>query len=123
MNLRLEVWLIAVNLFAKGGEFVPASLLRDCLGDIREKEVDPDSLKRPDASIAALTDRELQVLDMVSAGCSNRAVASRFNLSEHTIKAHVHNIIRKLKAPNRTAAAAMYLENMRKVAGATNAFA
>lgn len=123
MNLRLEVWLLAVNLFARGGEFVPASLMRDCLSDIREKEVEPDSVKRPNASIATLTDRELQVLDMVSSGCSNRAVASRFNLSEHTIKAHVHNIIRKLKAPNRTAAAAMYLENMRKVAGVTNAFA
>lgn len=118
MNLRLEVWLLAVNLFVMGGEFVPASLLRTQLRAANKKETPQNTLSPVKADIDSLTERELQVLEMVSAGSSNRTIALRFSLSEHTIKAHVHNIIRKLNASNRTAAAATYLEAMRAAAGA-----
>mgnify|MGYP000046382199 CR=1 FL=1 len=117
MNLRLEVWLLAVNLFVMGGEFVPASLLNSQLRAAKKKEVRESSLTSVKADIGSLTERELQVLEMVSAGSSNRTIALRFSLSEHTIKVHVHNIIRKLNASNRTAAAATYLEAIRAAAG------
>lgn len=107
MNLRLEIWLLTVDLFLRGGEFVPASFLRPHWRSAQpvEKEVVKPRLE---TRIAALTEREREVLEMVSAGCSNRIIAARCGLSEHTVKVHVHNIIRKLKAPNRTAAAAIF---------------
>ncbi len=47
---------------------------------------------------------------MVSHGAQNKLIAVKLNLSEHTIKVHLHNIIKKLGARNRTAAAAIFLE-------------
>ncbi|WP_407649058.1 LuxR C-terminal-related transcriptional regulator [Devosia algicola] len=41
-------------------------------------------------------------------GCKTRSLPPRWSLSEHTVKVHVHNIIRKLKVHNRTQAAAVF---------------
>ncbi len=59
--------------------------------------------KRP---AGPLTRRELQVLALVSAGRSNRQIASNLVVSEHTVHRHVANILRKLGAPTGGAAAA-----------------
>lgn len=53
-----------------------------------------------------LTGREQQVLMLVSAGRSNREIASALVVSEHTVHRHVANILRKLGEPTRAAAAA-----------------
>ena len=55
-----------------------------------------------------MTARELQILEMVSRGLQNKLIAAEFRLSEHTVKIHLHNIITKLGAHNRTEAAARY---------------
>ncbi|UVK40229.1 LuxR C-terminal-related transcriptional regulator [Mesorhizobium sp. AR10] len=122
MNLPLEIWLLAFRLLLRGGEFVPISVARLSLRPARNGAADIASGGLSPPTIAALTERELQVLEMVSMGCSNSVIALRFSLSENTIKVHVHNIISKLNARNRTAAAAKYLESTRKSAGATNVF-
>lgn len=115
MNLRLETWLLALRLLLRGGEFAPISFARSHLNRARQKVIEPPSGERAGGtSLSVLTERELQVLQMVSTGCPNRVIAERFSLSEHTIKVHVHNIIRKLRARNRTAAAALYLESTAK---------
>lgn len=57
-------------------------------------------------SSGILTTRELDVLRLVSAGRSNREIASVLVLSEHTVHRHVANILRKLGEPTRAAAAA-----------------
>ena len=115
MNLRLETWLLALRLLLRGGEFAPISFARSRLDRARQKTAEfPPGDRAAGALISVLTERELQVLQMVSTGCPNRVIAERFSLSEHTIKVHVHNIIRKLGARNRTAAAALYLESVGK---------
>ena len=53
-----------------------------------------------------LTDREREVLALVAAGKSNRAIATNLFISEHTVARHVQNILGKLNVPSRTAAAA-----------------
>lgn len=57
-----------------------------------------------------LTVRELEVLAMVARGHQNKIIAADLGLSEHTVKIHIHNIIRKLGVHNRTEAAAIYFE-------------
>jgi DNA-binding NarL/FixJ family response regulator len=116
MNLRLETWLLALRLLLRGGEFAPIALARSQLHRNAQQEAASVPADRGRATVAGLTERELQVLQMVSTGCPNRVIADRFSLSEHTVKVHVHNIIRKLKARNRTAAAAIYLEAMARPA-------
>jgi DNA-binding CsgD family transcriptional regulator len=53
-----------------------------------------------------LTPRELQVLRLVAAGETNKAIASKLCLSEKTIDRHVSNIFSKLDVPSRAAATA-----------------
>jgi DNA-binding NarL/FixJ family response regulator len=53
----------------------------------------------------------MQILEMVSRGLQNKAIAAEFNLSEHTVKIHLHNIISKLGIHNRTEAAARYRDH------------
>jgi DNA-binding NarL/FixJ family response regulator len=56
-------------------------------------------------SETGLTPRELEILEAVARGLSNRAVGSELFLSDQTVKFHLHKIYRKLKVANRTEAA------------------
>lgn len=51
-----------------------------------------------------LSKREIQVLDCLAQGKSNRAIAGRLHICEATVKYHVHAILNKLHASNRTEA-------------------
>lgn len=55
---------------------------------------------------APVTTRERDVLVLLATGLTNRQIADRLVLSEHTVHRHVTNILRKLELPSRTAAAA-----------------
>lgn len=55
----------------------------------------------------SLTRRELEVLQMLAAGLSNKEVAARLNISEHTAKFHVASILGKLGAGSRTEAVSL----------------
>jgi DNA-binding CsgD family transcriptional regulator len=67
-----------------------------------------DSLTRRAASVDdhGLTARELQVLRLVAAGETNKAIAAELVLSERTVDRHVSNIFTKLGVSSRTAATA-----------------
>jgi LuxR family maltose regulon positive regulatory protein len=58
-----------------------------------------------------LSERELAVLARISAGDSNKLIARAFDLSPHTVKRHVANILTKLDLASRGQAAAWYREN------------
>ena len=53
-----------------------------------------------------VTPREREVLGLLAEGLTNREIAERLVVSEHTVHRHVANILRKLGLPSRTAAAA-----------------
>jgi two-component system nitrate/nitrite response regulator NarL len=55
----------------------------------------------------ALTDRERQIMRLVSEGLSNKEIGRRLNIAEGTIKVHLHHIFQKLDIGNRTALAAL----------------
>jgi DNA-binding CsgD family transcriptional regulator len=57
-----------------------------------------------------LSSRELEILELVAAGQTNREIAQRFWVTETTVKFHLTRIYRKLGVKNRTAAA-MWLQN------------
>jgi len=60
---------------------------------------------------AGLTGRELEVLRLVAAGNSNRAIAEKLVLSEKTVARHVSNIFTKLGLSSRSAATAYAYEH------------
>src|ERR1700743_1658554 len=49
-----------------------------------------------------LTEREIQVLTMIGDGNSNKIIADKLNITEHTVKGHVKSILSKLGASDRT---------------------
>lgn len=50
---------------------------------------------------AILSDRELEILQWIAEGWSNRQIADHLYLSPHTVKNHVHNILKKLRVQRR----------------------
>jgi DNA-binding NarL/FixJ family response regulator len=59
----------------------------------------------PAPLVEELTPRELEVLQLLAEGLSNRAIAYQLDISEHTVKFHVNAILGKLEAQSRTEAA------------------
>jgi DNA-binding NarL/FixJ family response regulator len=55
--------------------------------------------------LARLSGRERQILGLVARGLTNPDIAKQLDLSDHTVKRHVANILLKLDLPSRTAAA------------------
>lgn len=66
---------------------------------------------RTSDSPGGLTSRELEVLRLLAAGKSNRAIADNLVISTHTVARHVQNIFTKLGVASRTAAAAYAFEH------------
>ncbi|WP_392532248.1 response regulator transcription factor [Nostoc sp. C117] len=57
--------------------------------------------------IKTLTPREIEVLQLLTSGLSNKAVAQQLHISEHTVKFHISSIFQKLDVSTRTEAVAV----------------
>jgi len=62
------------------------------------------------AAIEALTDRELEVLQLLALGYANKKIALDLSISEHTVKFHISSIYGKMGAGNRTEAVRIGLQ-------------
>lgn len=62
------------------------------------------TLTAPEGSDGELTKREIQVLELVAQGLSNREIALNLRISTHTVESHIKNIYRKLAVRNRSSA-------------------
>jgi DNA-binding NarL/FixJ family response regulator len=104
--------LVALACRALGDDDAAALELDAARASFRDLRAAPDLAHAdslaPDARDDAhgLTARELQVLRLVAAGHTNRAIASELVLSERTVDRHVSNIFAKLGVGSRTAATA-----------------
>ncbi len=70
-----------------------------------------DTTDAQDHPSERLTDRELQLLQLVSQGLSNRAIAQKLSISHNTVKYHLKNILQKLNVQNRTEAVAIAIRD------------
>jgi LuxR family maltose regulon positive regulatory protein len=64
------------------------------------------SAPSPQPLVEPLTDRELEVLQLIAAGMTNQEIAARLTVSVNTVKTHARNLYGKLDAGNRTQAVA-----------------
>lgn len=74
---------------------------------VREVLVEaPASFTRDDRKLESLgiTPRELEILELIAQGLSNREIAERVNVSENTVKTHSSRVFMKLGARRRTQA-------------------
>jgi two-component system, NarL family, nitrate/nitrite response regulator NarL len=61
--------------------------------------------------LTVLTDRERQIMALVSEGLSNKEIGRRLNIADGTIKVHLHHIFQKLEISNRTVLAALAISH------------
>jgi DNA-binding NarL/FixJ family response regulator len=103
-SVEAEVAFAALMLIKAGGTYIPAHERRSATGkpDIR---VEDDRRGLPVE--LDLTPRELSVLDLLREGKPNKLIAAGLNMEESTVKVHVRNILKKLRAANRTEAASV----------------
>ena len=69
------------------------------------ESVYPDSAPETNIGIARsseLTERELEVLKLMTTGIPNAAIAGKLKISENTVKNHIHNMLEKTGCSNRT---------------------
>ncbi len=91
----------AVTLAATLQAIVQGLLVLDSsFADAISPTIDNESLPL----VEALTGRELEVLQLLAEGLSNKAIALQLGISDHTVKFHVNAIMGKLDAQNRTEA-------------------
>lgn len=91
--------------------------------DGADESVRPNPPPQPpeaDPRLAALTDREREVLKWVSQGDSNKAIAIRLGVQEVTVKAHLRQIFTKMQVFNRTQAASLALRLLERDTDTTN---
>jgi len=94
-----------ILLAAAGSPAFSAPALKRLLGSFRPQPA-PEKL-------AQLTPAETRVLELTARGEGTKEIASLLNLSVHTVYLYNKRILKKLGVPNRTAAAAYYLEATR----------
>ncbi|SFI60126.1 regulatory protein, luxR family [Phyllobacterium sp. CL33Tsu] len=112
-SLKLDIWLAVVWLLLNGGEYYPSTIVRSMEKTAPAKSQGANGQAKSAAGpMKSLTIREHQILELLSEGLQNKIIADRLALSEHTVKVHVHNLIRKLRVHNRTQAAAIYRDSI-----------
>lgn len=99
-NVRPPELIDAIEQVVQGGAIITQNLAPRLLDDLVEERAEAES------SPTALTARERDVLELVSAGFSNREIAAKLFVSENTIKTHLRNIMDKYHFKNRAQAAA-----------------
>jgi DNA-binding NarL/FixJ family response regulator len=89
----------AVRSLARGEAVCPARLCKflfDFVADQASELPDVGTKARP-----GLTRREQQLIPLIGRGLTNKEIASQLNLSEQTIKNHIHRILHKVGVENR----------------------
>ncbi|WP_246670197.1 LuxR C-terminal-related transcriptional regulator [Bradyrhizobium stylosanthis] len=104
-----DTMLRSLRLMAKRGVLLQQS-------DLSPADKGADSTKI-EKMMELLTQRERQIVRLVSEGMSNKEIARKLNLSQGTVKVHLYNIFQKLEITNRTVLATIALLQRTSVFG------
>ncbi len=94
----------SLRLVMSGGTFIPHNVLMEIAektAGLIEKECQNDA-PFDSAVFSSFTPRQLEVLDLLRKGKSNKFIAYELGMQECTVKTHVREIMTKLQATNRT---------------------
>lgn len=104
----------AIRVVSEGGSYLHPKVTHNLVADYRkiaaENELHGGGVlfSKP---LHLLTKRECEVLQLLSEGKSNRAVAESLEISEKTVKNHVSNILQKMSVKDRTQAVVTAIKN------------
>lgn len=98
----------AIEAAAGGEVLLDPDLTRAVLKRIRDVSERP-----PQKGMEALTSRELEILELIAKGMTNKEIAAALYLSDKTVRNYVSSILEKLDISHRTQAAIFFIENRR----------
>lgn len=94
----------AIDVVISGNTYIQPSLLPALNESMEDYALDKERIE-------CLTKRELDVLRLISEGCSNKKISDELTISERTVKNHISNIFRKIDVEDRTQAAVFAIRN------------
>ncbi|ACK68634.1 two component transcriptional regulator, LuxR family [Gloeothece citriformis PCC 7424] len=113
-NISIDLLLEAIKATYEGNSWLDPAIARIVISQVQTPNLKTEKGNNP-ASVEAennqsvenysLTDRELEVLQLIVDGYSNAAIADQLFITVGTVKTHVRNILNKLCADDRTQAA------------------
>ena len=94
----------AIDVIISGNTYIQPSLLPALNESMEDYALDKEKIE-------CLTKRELDVLRLISKGCSNKKISDELKISERTVKNHISHIFRKIDVEDRTQAAVFAIRN------------
>ncbi len=101
-DATLDDFVRTINAVAEGTTVLPPALAGTLFSQISQRVV-----KRGQAVAAVrMTQREREIISLITEGLSNKEIARRLHIAMHTVKSHVHNVLEKLALHTRLEIAA-----------------
>lgn len=111
-NISIELLLEAIKATHEGNAWLDPAIAKIVISQVQSpplkitQNIEPiESEPNPSMETYSLTERELEVLQLIVDGYSNAAIAEKLFITVGTVKTHVRNILNKLCADDRTQAA------------------
>ena len=94
----------AINTVYNGEKFIQPSLIPLLNSKLIARDLDKEKVEK-------LSDREIEVLKLVSIGMFNKEIGKKLDISERTVKNHTSSIFKKIDCTDRTQAAVFAIRN------------
>ena len=105
-DINPEKLITVIESIAEGGMWLDPAVAKIVTGRIISYEKISGQIKMQEdqRKLSPLTDREIEILQLLADGLSNVDIASKLSVSQHTVKSHICNILQKLSVDDRTQA-------------------
>jgi len=104
-------FLASLEGLARGEAAMTRATMTQVLQAFSQQDEVKDSKAKKKIKSDLLTEREIELLQLIARGFSNKAIAQQLHISENTVKYHMKNILQKTNFQNRTEVAAYALRN------------
>ena len=103
-DASFDEFVATVRAVAAGDKVLPPRMTESLFAQIAKESRGRKSQEVLDA--VRMTPRELEVIELIGEGLSNKEIAQRLNIAAHTVKSHVRNVMEKLALHTRLQIAA-----------------
>jgi DNA-binding NarL/FixJ family response regulator len=103
-DATFDEFVKTIRAVAAGKKVLPPRMTESLFSQIATSAVERDSEQV--LSDVRMTPRELEVIELIGEGLSNKEIATRLNIATHTVKSHVRNVMEKLALHTRLQIAA-----------------
>lgn len=101
----------AIRTVSKGEQYFSESVQKDMLALISGKQAKKVPQNQDGIFVSSLTDRELEVLKLISYELNSREIAEKLNISTSTVDTYRKNLLKKLKVKNSVGLAMYAVKN------------